>query len=217
MGMRRSGVVGVVLAVVLLGLGLSAASASATGLLSLRANGTPLAAGAPFTLSSGNLSLTFGTPKRPASVSCTKSVLDGAVETNGKAKDAVPISAASFSGGDPLNEEMCASSGEFTTAGSAAKLYLLPSGKAELRAPLFELDPPPPHNSSFGICRFEYPAIHGTFNTSTSEPGTPITVTFASHLKIVPDSGGECGTGATLHASFEVTSAEAPVIGLIVP
>jgi hypothetical protein len=214
MGMRRSGVVGVVLGVVLLGLGLSAASASATGLLSLRANGTPLAAGAPLTLASGNLSLTFD---RNGSDSCTKSTLDGVLEWNGKPKDAVSIPESAFSGGDPLNEELCKSTDHFETSATFEKLNLLPTGKAELKLPVFTLNPPPPHTSNNGTCHFHAPAIHGTFPVSTSEPGTPITVTFHVTLKIVPDSGGECGTAAILNAAFEVTSEGAPVVGVVVP
>jgi hypothetical protein len=205
------------LAIALLALGLSAASASATGLLSLNANGMALEPGAPFLASSGSLTLGFGTRRKPLSISCTKNMLVGTIETNVKPKDTVSLFESSFSGGNPMNEALCSSSVNFETTATFGTLTLLPTGKAELRMPAFELVPPPPHNTSFGTCRFSNSAIHGTFPVSASEPGTPIAITFNAQLRIVANSGHECGTGASLATSLEVTSGGSPVIGLVVP
>jgi hypothetical protein len=210
--MRRLGSAIVVFAA-LLTLGVGTGSASAIEYVHLDANGELLAAGAPFLATSTNLEMSFNS-KQHTTLACTRTAIGGAIALNGKTKATatLPEAETSFSGGDPENEARCR--GGFVTTGVFLKgLNVTTTGKVEFKEALFELEPESPHKADEGRCKLKLAAIKGTFPVSLEEPGVPFTITVSgARLRVLANSGKECGTAATLNMTLETSSAGSPIL-----
>ena len=211
--MRRKGIAIVGCAAVLI-LGVGVAGASATELMQLTANGEVLPVGAPVLGTSANMQLAFSA--KAGNVKCTNASFAGSVAINHKIKKAsVLIAETAFSGGFPENEERC-SGGFLTTATVSGGLALIDTGVAELKGVEFELVPINPHGDE-GRCKVKALAVKGNFPVSHTEP-VPVTITFTKQLlRIVANSGHECGLGAYISMTLEMSSSGGQLFSQIVP
>lgn len=183
------------------------AMASGATALKLETEGKELVGGAPLSALSTNLTLSNAF----WSLTCAESVLSGDVGVNDKAKDDFnPISEASFHGGDPSHETLCASTFEFVVSyepQQTSELILAKNGSAQLRFPRFKLVPledvenPEGHHEA---CVLSSNAIKGTFPVSETPQALVLTFTSAK-MHLDADHGEECGSGKGASAFLSAT------------
>ncbi len=198
-----------------LGCGVATAGAALPVKVDVKAGGAPLASGAPLVFSTSSFKMVMKVAGS-TSLNCTEVAVTGTLTKNQSTIDSGAFSEATFAGGDPSREGACESEDNFVVTGSIGGFTLRNNGKVELKELTIEADPPLPHTAKFGLCRFHNLVVHATATTSTSEPGEPLEVTVADQIvRIVPNSGKECGSGAFLTTTFTVTSGGLGTIALL--
>jgi hypothetical protein len=201
-------------------LAIAAGPAGATGLLSLRTGGVPLAVNSTLNATSSNFNLEvkpLNLKSKAQSVTCTNATFTATLLGNGKAGDHATTGEPRWEGGG-IEESKCASTDEFTVTGGYGELLLAATGVATIKFVTIVLDPPPPHETNNGVCTLTAPAIKGTFEQSETEPGPTLTVTFArAPLRTNANSGHECGLKGFISGSYTFSAGGLPVEAIHVP
>jgi hypothetical protein len=215
--MRRIGLMSVLAT---FALAIAAGPAGATGLLSLRTEGTQLPAGSTLTATSSNFDLEvkpLNLKSKAQNVMCTNATFAATLLNNGRAGDKATLHEPRFEGGGP-EESKCATTDNFTVTAGFGELVLAATGVATLKSPTFVLEPPPPHETNNGTCRLAAPAIKGTFAQGETVPGPTLTLTFnRAGLRTQADSGHECGLKGFVSGSYVFSFGGVPVEAIHVP
>jgi hypothetical protein len=174
-------------------MGVSAANASATGKVGIRANGAPLANGSPLLWTSTNFKIVFKALGKVTTDSCENTTVAGTLTKNRAVTDLGTISESVFEGCD-------------TTGTFSGGFAFRDSGKAELKGVVLH----------YSDCELKKAAMQGTFPFNSAEPGEPLVVTMpAQKFRVEANSGKQCGTSGTMTATFTITSAGEPTLALV--
>jgi hypothetical protein len=225
MGMRGRSI-GLALIAALAVSGAAAGSASAKAVsLYLEANGEVLPAGAPLTAT--NASVLMATMLH-GNIECTTNELAGTVSENGKKLDRASITSLSTT--DLPSSTLCSTGfeegpGTFAAVDLPWTMRFTTKGTTELKSAANVMVGKKSEGVMFELwwglqkqaCKYTSAAVKaGTF--PINEPSMlekPLVVSYTGTFSLFPDSGKECGkqggNGATLTASFALTSNGFPV------
>lgn len=224
--MRRSVACGVAFVLITGMIGVSAASSWGATIMTLTANGVPLAVAAPVTASSSSFTLTT----KAGMVSCPDTTLTGTVATNGeKAKDTIQFDEAVVAGPEPGG--LCSSTfsaplkeATMTAVTLPWRLTLSTKGAAtvgKIEPPQnkyenveFKLSPvePPKGGHPAVSCLFSTEHLNGTFAAN----GKPITTTFPQQaIRRDPDDSTQCGVKSKIASTLTLTSEGAAISAVL--